>query len=81
VRGLIGDRLLKRFVGDIRHQPGFGLPWVLGSRPDNGEATTNPSETTEEKAQARTPERGAEATDASASENGEKPATDENVGI
>jgi len=81
MRGLIGDRLLKRFAGGIRHQPGFALPRGLGSRSDNSEATTNPSETTKEKAQATTPERGGEATDASTSENGAKPAVDENAGI
>lgn len=80
MRGLIGDRLLKRFIGDIRHQPRFGLPRLLDSRPDNGEATTNSSEMTEEKAQTRTPERDSEAMDA-ASENRVKPAVDENTRI
>jgi hypothetical protein len=81
MRGLIGDRLFKRFVGDILHQPGFGLPRVLGSGLDNSEATTIRSETTEEKRQAETPERVGKATDASTSENGAKPAIDENAGI
>jgi hypothetical protein len=36
---------------------------------------------TEEKAQARTSQRDGEATDASPSDNGTKPATDENAGI
>jgi hypothetical protein len=40
----------------------------------------NPSETTTEKAQARTPERVGEATDASTSENGAKPDVDETSG-
>jgi hypothetical protein len=78
MRGLIGDRLFKRFVGDILHQP---EPRVLGSGSDNSEAMTIPSETTEEKTQARTPGRGGEATNAPVFENGKKPAADEYAGF
>jgi hypothetical protein len=79
VRGLIGDRLLKRFVGDIRHQPEFSLPEVSGSESDKSEATTNPLDTIEDKGLARTPKPDGEATDASPSENGAKPPVDETL--
>jgi hypothetical protein len=68
MRGLIGDRLLKRFLGNILHPPEFNQLRVPGSRSDTDE-TTNPSETTREKAQSRTPDPGDEMTDASASED------------
>lgn len=74
MRGLIGDRLFRRFVGDILHQP---EPQVLGSGSDNSESMTIPSETTEEKTQAGTPGKGGEAANASVFENGKKPAVDE----
>jgi hypothetical protein len=79
MRGLMGDRLLKWFVGSILHPPEFNRLRVLGSTSDNDETTTNPSETTEEKAQSRTPERSGETTNASASEAGDKPPTDGNA--
>lgn len=79
MHGLIGDRLLKRFVGDIRRQPRFSLPRVLGSESDNCEATTDLSETAKEQVRTETPERSGEATNVSASENGAKPAVDETL--
>jgi hypothetical protein len=73
MRGLIGDRLLKRFLGNILHPPEFNQRRVLGSTSDN-------DETTREKAQSRTPDPGAEMTNASESENGAKSAVDEKAG-
>lgn len=39
MRGLVGDRLLKRLVGSILRRPGFDSPQALDARRDNGEAT------------------------------------------
>lgn len=80
MRGLIGDRLLKRFLGNILHPPEFNQLRVLGSTLDDDETTT-PSEATRDRAQSRTPDPGDEMTSASVSENGAKSAVDENAGI
>lgn len=68
MRGLIGDRLLKRFLGNILHPPEFNQLRVLGSTSGNDETTT-PSEATTEKAQSRTPDLGDEMTNTSALED------------
>jgi hypothetical protein len=81
MRGLIGDRLLKRLTGEIWHQPGFGLPGVLSARSDSGAETMKLPEMTEEEAQARPLDRGGEATDKATSETGAKPTVNENAGL
>lgn len=68
MRGLIGDRLLKRFLGNILHPPEFNQHRVLGSKSDNDETTT-PSETTQEKAQSGMLDPTDEMTNASALED------------
>lgn len=81
MRGLMGDRLLKQFLGSILLPPEFNQLRVLGSTSDNDETTT-PSETTEVKAQSRMPDPtdpGGETTNASTSEAGEKLSRDGNV--
>ena len=39
MRGLVGERLLKRLVGSILSRPSFDSPQALEVRLDNGEAT------------------------------------------
>jgi hypothetical protein len=39
MRGLVGERLLKRLVGSILRRPSFDSPEALETRRDNGEAT------------------------------------------
>ena len=43
MRGLIGERLLKRLVGSILHRPGFDSSPTLGSKLENGEETAQES--------------------------------------